>query len=177
MARIPQDELERLKREVDLVELVRSRGVELKANGKDLVGLCPFHEEEPPSFRVSGEKGVFHCFGCGAKGTVIDFVMLFEGVTFRHAVEILRAGGPTCPAPSGDRPPPKRSSVVKLDQVVSDDAGDAELRTQVADYYHETLKQSPEAISYLEKRGLNPEKVVDRFHLGFSNRTLQRCQD
>ena len=171
MARIPQDELDRLKRDVDLVELLTARGVELKANGKDLVGLCPFHEETEGSFRVSPGKNLFHCFGCGAKGSVVDLVMRFEGVTFRHAVEILRAGVPLATPPT-DRPPPKRSSTVKLDQVVTEDAGDAELRAQVVDYYHETLKRSPEALRYLEGRGLDPEALVDRFRLGYSNRTL-----
>ena len=171
MARIPQDQLDRLKREIDLVELVRSYGVELAERGKDLVGLCPFHEESEPSFRVSPSKNLFHCFGCDAKGSVIDFVMRSEGVTFRHAVEILRAGRPLSPPPA-DRPPPKKSSTVKLDPIVTEDAGDNDLRAQVLDYYHETLKRSPEALAYLSSRGLDPETVVEPFRLGFSNRTL-----
>jgi len=92
MARIPDSELERLKAEVDLAELVRGSGVELARRGKDLVGLCPFHEEQEASFVVSPDKNLFHCLGCGAGGSVVDWVMKSEGVSFRHAVELLRAG-------------------------------------------------------------------------------------
>ena len=74
MARIPDDELERLKRETDLEALVRSRGVELKEQGKDLVGLCPFHEDHGPSLVVSPAKGLWHCLGCGKGGTVVDCI-------------------------------------------------------------------------------------------------------
>jgi DNA primase len=174
VARIPQDELDRLKREVDLAELVRSRGVKLSANGRDLVGLCPFHEEAEPSFRVSPSKNVFHCFGCGAKGTVVDFVMRIEGVTFRHAVEILRAGDSAPAAAASPGPPPKKTTALKLPPLVSDDAeiSDEELRGVVADYYHETLKQSPEAQEYLASRGLDKGGLAARFRLGYSDRTL-----
>ena len=172
MARIPQEQLDALKREIDLVELVRARGVELAERGKDFLGLCPFHEESEPSFRVSPSKNLFHCFGCEAKGSVVDFVMRAEGVTFRHAVEILRAGRSLTPPAASGRRLPKKSSTVKLDQVVTEDAGDPELRAQVLDYYHQTLKSSPEALGYLASRGLDPETVVEPFRLGFSNRTL-----
>jgi DNA primase catalytic core len=172
MARIPQDELERLKREVDLVELVRSLGVELEQQGKELVGLCPLHEESTPSFRVNPAKGLFFCFGCGAKGSALDLVMLVEGVSLRHAAEILRQGWEGLEETGRQRRPPKRTILQKLPGVVEAEAGDGELRTQVADYYHETLKQSPEALEYLVRRGLDPDKLVDRFHLGYSNRTL-----
>ena len=92
MSRIPEDELERLKREVPLAELCRARGVELAGHGgKDLKGRCPFHEDKEASFMVSPGKNLFNCFGCGAGGGPVDFVMRFESVSFRHAVEILRS--------------------------------------------------------------------------------------
>ena len=172
MARIPDDELERLKREIDLAELVRGRGIQLEEKGKDLVGLCPFHEETTPSFRVSPSKNLFHCFGCGAKGSVVDLVMMLEGVSFRHAVEILQKGRESLSSEVRRRRPLKRSQAQKLPGVLEPEAGDDELRTRVADYYHQTLLEAPEALAYLKKRGLNPGALVDRFHLGFSNRTL-----
>jgi len=93
MPRIPDEELDRLKRETDLAALVRSRGVELRPRGKDLVGRCPFHgPDEEPSFVVTPAKGLWHCFGCGASGSVLDFVMQAEGVSLRHAAELLRSG-------------------------------------------------------------------------------------
>jgi len=86
MARIPEEELRRLKREVDLVRLVRRRGVELAPHGEDLIGLCPFHDDREPSLVVSPAKNLWHCLGaCGEGGSVIDWVMKSEGVSFRHA--------------------------------------------------------------------------------------------
>ena len=173
MARIPDDELERLKREVSIERLLEARKVELKRVGKDLRGRCPFHgPDEDPSLSVDPERNVFHCFGCGAKGSVVDLVMRLEGVSFRHAVEILMADSPSPSGRSPDRPPPKRSLAPKLPLVVSPDASDGELLTAVAFYYHDTFKRFPDAAEYLASRAIDPEAVVDRFKLGYSNRTL-----
>ncbi|MHB1059895.1 MAG: CHC2 zinc finger domain-containing protein [Rhodanobacter sp.] len=90
MARIPESELERLKAEISLVRLVEARGIALAKQGKDWVARCPFHEEATPSLVVSPGKNLFHCFGCGAAGGPIDWVMKLDGVSFRHAVELLR---------------------------------------------------------------------------------------
>jgi len=173
MARIPDDELERLKREVSIERLLEARGVALKRVGKDLKGRCPFHgPDEDPSLSVDPDRNVFHCFGCGAKGSVVDLVMLLEGVSFRHAVEILLADYPSPSGRPADQPPPKRSLVPKLPLVVSPHASDGELLTAVALYYHETAKRFPDPGEYLASRGIDPEAVVDRFKLGYSNRTL-----
>jgi len=170
MARIPTHELERLKRETDLAELVRASGVELKAHGKDLLGLCPFHDDKEPSLVVTPKKNLWNCLGaCGEGGTVVDWVMKTQGVSFRHAVEILRNGSAVSGAPSA---PLKRSTVPRLPCPLSKDAEGSELIGQVVDYYHETLLSSPEAKAYLEKRGIWNEEAVRRFKLGFANRTL-----
>jgi DNA primase len=83
MARIPEEEIERLKREVSVQRLAEARGVELKKHGaEDLVGLCVFHEEQSPSMVISpGKINLFHCFGCDAAGSPIDWVMKLEGVS------------------------------------------------------------------------------------------------
>ena len=168
MARIPTDELERLKKETDLVELVRSSGVELKAHGKDLLGLCPFHDDHEPSLVVTASKNLWNCLGaCGEGGTVVDWVMRTQGVSFRHAVEILRGGG-TLSAPVAA----KRSTVRRLPCPLTDDTEGATLIGQVVDYYHEVLLESPEAKAYLERRGIWDPEVVEIFKLGFANRTL-----
>jgi len=169
MGRIPDDELERIKRETDLVALVRARGIDLKPHGKDLIATCIFHADETPSLVITPGRNLFHCFGCGAAGTPIDWVMRTEGVTFRHAVEILRSGGPQ-PAPGA--PPVKRSQVMKLPSVVDASASDEELVGQVIAYYHATLKTAPEALAYLAKRGIGAPEAIDTFQLGFANRTL-----
>ena len=113
LARIPEDELERLKAETSLERLVAGAGVELKTAGSDLVGCCPFHEDSTPSLVISPGKNLWHCLGaCQAGGSVIDWVMRAEGVSFRHAVELLRDGKAGA-EPLSSRAP-ERSSVRKL---------------------------------------------------------------
>ena len=112
MGRIPEEELERIKREADLAGLVRARGVELKPHGHDLIGLCPFHPDHEPSLVVSPGKNLWHCLGaCSTGGSAIDWVMRSEGVSFRHAVEILRSGSVL---PSFGAEPVKDSTVRRL---------------------------------------------------------------
>ncbi len=172
MARIPEGEIERLKQEVSLERLVRARGIELKRHGADLLGLCPFHEDHEPSLVVSPKKNLWHCLGaCQAGGSVIDWVMKANGVSFRHAVELLRADYPSLAAPV--RIVSKgTTAAVKLEAPFDAGADDREVLRQVAGYYHATLKQSPEALKYLQGRGLDHPEMIDHFRLGFSNRTL-----
>ena len=170
MARIPEDEIERLKKEISLQRLVEAKGIELKRHGgADLVGRCPFHEDKTPSLVVSPKKNLWHCLGaCGTGGSVIDWVMKTEGVSFRHAVELLREGAPSLAAGRIVR----HSSIPKLPAPVVAQADDHAALSQVVDYYHATLKASPEALAYLERRGLVHPELIDRFRLGFANRTL-----
>jgi DNA primase len=91
MARIPEDELERLKREVTIAALAEARGVVLTPHGADLIGRCPFHDDHEPSLVITPAKNLWHCLGaCQRGGSVIDWVMQAEGLSFRHAVELLR---------------------------------------------------------------------------------------
>ena len=187
MGRLSDEALERLKSEVSLERLVTARGVVLRKRGDELIGLCPFHEDHSPSLVVNPSKNLWHCLGaCQTGGTVIDWVMKSEGVSFRHAVEMLRrdalSSGPfetVADAPSsGPRGSsvstthPRRSTVKKLDSVVSRDGDDPDMLLQVIDFYHATLKQSPEALGYLEKRGIGSSEAIEQFKLGYSNRTL-----
>jgi len=177
MARIPAEEVERLKREVSVQRLVEARGIELRKHGAaDLIGRCPFHDDRTPSLVVSPKKNLWNCLGaCGTGGSAIDWVMKAEGVSFRHAVEMLRADAGLSgelPAGRGARKVAKKSSTVKLAVPVERDADDDKLLSRVAAYYHETLKESPEALAYLAERGLRDAELVERFQLGFANRTL-----
>src|ERR1700685_2172894 len=143
MARISTLELERLKQEVSIQRLAEARGIEFKRHGADLHGLCPFHPDKSPSLVISPQKNLWHCLGaCQAGGSVVDWVMKAEGVSFRHAVELLRAD---LPATAGSGSPVKVGTVRKLPPPVSMEADDQALLRQVVDYYHSTLKQSPEA--------------------------------
>ncbi|MBN1916665.1 MAG: toprim domain-containing protein, partial [Verrucomicrobia bacterium] len=166
MARIPDDEIQRLKREVALERLVQAHGVELKRHGADLIGRCPFHDDNGPSLVVTPSKNLWHCLGaCQQGGSVIDWVMKVNGVSFRHAVEILRDDAGIVPTNGNGRKP-------ALPSPIEPDADDREILSRVVAYYHETLKQSPEALGYIEKRGINSAEALPHFKLGFANRTL-----
>lgn len=167
MARIAEEEIERLKEEVSVQRLVEAAGIELKKSGKDWIGQCPFHADATASLVVTPTKNLWHCFGCGTGGGPIDWAMKKNGVSFRHAVELLREGITSLAAE-----PVKRSTVKKLDAPVSPDADEQALLNQVIGYYHGTLKQSPEALAYLQARGLDHPELIDHFKLGFANRTL-----
>jgi DNA primase len=127
------------------------------------LGLCPFHADREPSLVVSPKKNLWHCLGaCQAEGSVIDWVMRAEGVSFRHAVELLKEGRPALAARQGTV---KHSTVRALPAPVTPDADDAALLDQIVGYYHETLKASPEALAYLEARGTDHPEAMDKFHL------------
>ena len=112
MARIPEETIERLKEEVSVERLVEDSGIALKKSGKDRLGRCPFHEDDTASLVVTPSKNLWHCFGCGAGGGPIDWVMKSSGVSFRHAVELLREGvSSLAAANAGAAEPVKRSSV------------------------------------------------------------------
>ena len=169
MGRIPEHEIDRLKRDVSLRRLVEASGITLKKRGKDYLGLCPFHDDHEPSLVISPAKNLWHCLGaCQAGGSVIDWVMKAEGVSFRHAAELLLADYRPLAA-SGAA---KRTRAVKLDAPFAADGDDQALLNQVIGFYHETLMQSPEALAYLDKRGLGDRALIERFRLGFANRTL-----
>ncbi|MEW8029209.1 MAG: toprim domain-containing protein [Candidatus Thiodiazotropha sp.] len=174
MARLPDETVTRIKREVSLVGLAEARGFELKPHGQHYAIHCPFHDDDKtPSLIITPDKNLFHCPACGAKGSPIDWVMKLEGVSMRHALELLANDLPYLAAESS--PPPKvakRSNQQKLPSVLSGSADHQTALRQVIDYYHETLKASPEALAYLEKRGLKSAELIDTFKLGYANRTL-----
>jgi DNA primase catalytic core len=177
MARIPESEVERLKKEISVQRLAEARGIKLTRRGADLIGKCPFHDDRTPSLVISPAKNLWHCMGaCNEGGDVIRWVMRAEGVSFRHAVELLRGDGlPSAAAPNQPVkpiPPVKTCTVRKLPPPVTAEAGDRELLLEIVGFYQETLHESPEAMRYLESRGLHSAEMVERFRLGFANRTL-----
>ena len=139
MARIPEQLIEQLKAQVAVERLIESTGVELKAVGKDLRGRCPFHDDREASLVITPAKNLWHCFSCQIGGGPIDWMMKAKGVSFRHAVELLREGTIDLPAAKCGRirvlPPPVRF-----------DTDDQALLAETIGYYHERLKQSPEAL-------------------------------
>ena len=172
MPHVPPEVKEKLKREVSIQRLAEARGIQLKRSGKELIGLCPFHKDTNPSLNIEPVKNVWHCKGaCGEGGDVIRWVMRAEGVSFTHAVELLKRDFlPLAATRPG--PPPKESSTVKLPPFFAPTIDDQQALQIVVNYYHETLKQAPEAQQYLVKRGLASAEMVEQFRLGFANRTL-----
>jgi DNA primase catalytic core len=172
MGHIPDEEKARLKREVSIERLAEARGIQLKRSGKELIGLCPFHQDTNPSLNIDPVKNVWHCKGaCGEGGDVIEWVMRAEGVSFTHALELLKRDFlPLAAKQSG--PPPKESSTVKLPPLFVPTVDDQQTLQIVVNYYHETLKQTPEAQQYLVNRGLTSSEMIEQFRLGFANRTL-----
>ncbi len=173
MPYIPQEELDRIKQQTNLVALVQAKGVTLKPHGKDLIGLCPLHDDHNPSLVVTPSKNLWHCLGaCQAGGSAIDWVMKSQGVSFRHAVEILRGNGKNLLIDSPAERPAKYSTVRTLSCPIDPDADDPTILKQVIDYYHQTLKSNPDALGYLEKRGIKNDEAINTFKLGFADRTL-----
>jgi len=173
MARIAEAELERLKADVSLLRLLEDDGIELRKQGKDYAGRCPFHEDDTPSFIVSPTKNLYHCFGCNAAGGPIDWMMARHKLSFRAAVARLKGDlGLVDVENMAPAAPLKTGKYVAAPLPLAANADDQAALRQVLDYYHDTLKQSPEALDYLTKRGLNHPELIARFHLGYANRTL-----
>lgn len=169
--RIPEPDIERVKRSTDLRALVQSRGIELKKHGsKDWIGRCPFHpDNETPNFIVTPDKGLFHCMACGQAGNAIQFIERHDGVSFRHAFELLNQGGNVAFTAA---PLQKQATVPRLPCPLDAAADDPTLFGQVTGYYHERLKQSAPARAYLASRGLDSDELIARFQIGFADRTL-----
>ncbi|EAQ4583441.1 toprim domain-containing protein [Salmonella enterica subsp. enterica serovar Poona] len=171
MARIPKHELDELKRHVSLLSLAQSQGHKFKKHGADsYVCLCPFHDEKTPSCVITPAKGLYHCFGCGAKGSVIDWQMATTGQPLREAVAFLKARlAGTDDNPSSLAVPPVEPKAMPARQLLVDlDADGQALLRQVTDFYHRNLLNSPEAQTWLAHRGLNHPELVNHFRLGFA---------
>jgi DNA primase len=176
MARIPETEIDRIKTETDLVALIQSRGVALKQQGANWTGFCPFHDDkESPNLIVTPGKGLWRCMAacCGAAGNPIQFVEKFDGLSFRHAFEVLANGGKAAfeHAPDGPR---TKATVPRLPCPLEDTAEDAKLLEQVADYYAKRLlaPENQAARDYLASRGLDDPALWQRYQIGFADRTL-----
>lgn len=179
MARIPDEVLARLKVEVSVARLVEGCGVELRAQGKDLVGRCPFHDDGTPSLVVTPGKNLWNCLGaCRRGGGPIDWVMAAQGVSFRLAVELLVSESPSLSvlaqaSPLSQGPGPvAKSSTRKLPLLADPEVSDADLAAAVVEHYAQALASSPEALGYLGKRGVDHPEAIGTFRLGFANRTL-----
>ncbi len=154
---IPESFIQELLNRLDIVDVV-DRYVPLKKAGANYQACCPFHGEKTPSFTVSPTKQFYHCFGCGAHGTAIRFIMEYQGLGFVEAVEDLaKSAGLAVPQENTER----RHAGAAADQ---DLAG---CMRQAMQFYRSQLKQSETAIAYLKKRGLSGE-IAARFGIGYA---------
>ena len=163
---IPKNFIQDLLNRLDIVDVIEHY-VPLKKAGANFVACCPFHSEKSPSFTVSQSKQFYHCFGCGAHGTAISFVMEHGGFGFTDAVEELaRTIGVTVPRE------PTASGQVQ--QKVAPDLYD--VMQSATRYYREQLKQAPHAIEYLKRRGLSGE-IASRFGIGYAPEGWQNLEN
>ena len=159
---IPQSFIQELLSRVDVVDIV-GRYVQLRKGGANFMGLCPFHSEKSPSFTVSPSKQFYHCFGCGKNGNAIGFLMEHAGMGFVEAVQEL-ANQVGLQVPQEDISPAERErqAAQKHKQ-----ASLADVLEKAGEAYRRQLKDSPQAIEYLKKRGVSGE-VSKRFGLGYA---------
>jgi DNA primase catalytic core len=149
---IDKAEIERVKRANDLVALVRGRGVKLTRRGKQLVGLCPFHEDHEPSFFVDPQKQLWNCLGaCNEGGDVYRFVMKANGIDFREAHARLGGGEPEAKRVSAD---------------------DIRWLERAVEHYHKRLLETPAAQEYLRSRGITAPETIISFRLGYCDGSL-----
>jgi DNA primase len=157
--RIPQSFIDELMARADIVEIIGSR-VTLKKAGREYKACCPFHDEKTPSFWVSPDKQFYHCFGCGAHGTALGFLMQYDQLPFPEAVEDLASRlGLTVPREGGT--PPGGTSTA------DDMAPLYDLLGQVAKFYATALQSSPRARDYARARGLQAP-IIERFQIGYA---------
>lgn len=154
---IPKSFIQDLLNRLDIVDVIE-RYVPLKKAGANFVACCPFHNEKSPSFTVSQSKQFYHCFGCGAHGTAIGFVMEHAGLGYVEAIEDLAHN-------VGLEVPHERSVAGDAYQKIAPDL--YEVMQTATRYYREQLKQTPRAIDYLKQRGLSGE-IAARFGLGYA---------
>ena len=157
---IPQELIETIREQSDLVEVI-GEYLRLTKKGKDYVALCPFHQEKTPSFTVSREKQIFHCFGCGRGGNVFHFLMFMENLTFPEAIRLLSSRtGIAIPVSKGADSQKKAGEESRV----------GEINALAADFYRQFLADRTEgagAREYLVRRGLNKE-TIQRFGLGYA---------
>ncbi len=150
---IPQVFIQDLVSKADIVDIIQPR-ITLKKKGRNYQACCPFHDEKTPSFTVSPDKQFYYCFGCGAHGNVIGFLMAFDRMEFVEAIEHLASH-------LGLEVPREKSAIVE------NTAPLFTILQATSEYYQKQLRQHPDAISYLKNRGLTGE-IAKQFMIGFA---------
>jgi len=162
---IPESFIQELLNRVDIVDVV-DKSVPLKKAGANYSACCPFHNEKSPSFTVSPTKQFYHCFGCGAHGTAIGFMMEYQGLSFVESIhELAKLVGMIVPQETRDVDKPAAKVVVGLQESLQ----------QAANFYKAELKKSQRAIDYLKSRGLSGQ-IAAKFQVGYAPAGWQNLQ-
>lgn len=162
---IPESFIQELLNRVDIVDVI-DKSTPLKKAGANYSACCPFHNEKSPSFTVSPTKQFYHCFGCGAHGTAVGFLMEYQGLSFVEAInDLARMVGMIVPQEARDANKPEHKVVLGLQESLQ----------QAAQYYKAELKKSPRAIEYLKARGLSGQ-VAAKFQVGYAPAGWQNLQ-
>jgi DNA primase catalytic core len=157
MALIPESEILKLKNDISLQSVVESYGINLESKGKDLIGLCPFHNDQDPSLVISTDNNLWNCLGaCQEGGDIISWIQKKENLNFREAFYFLKDKYSNTPLLFN----PEQDKQQMLNQYIL--------------FCNQNLKNSPEALNYLKKRNLHNSQIIDHFKLGFSNQTLNK---
>ncbi len=165
--RIPRAFIDELIARTDIVELISAR-VPLKRAGREYKACCPFHDEKTASFWVSPDKQFYHCFGCGAHGTAVGFLMAYDRLTFPEAVEELATRyGLTVPHEGGSGASPASHGSGTSEAAVESSAELYRLLTEATEFFRSAFTASERARSYAARRGLNAE-FIERFAIGYA---------
>lgn len=152
--KIPQAFIDQVLNQTDIVDLINGY-IELKSKGKEYTACCPFHGEKTPSFTVSPEKQFYHCFGCGAHGTAINFLMQHEGLQFIEAIEVLASRlGLEVTTESGSYQKPVNQELYDALEAANQ-------------FFQKQLRNHSQAIAYLKSRGITGE-LANRFNIGYA---------
>lgn len=163
---IPRQFIDDLLARIDIIEIINSR-VHLRKAGSNHLACCPFHNEKTPSFTVSSSKQFYHCFGCGAHGNAIDFLMKYENLDFVAAIEALAAHLGIEVA---------RENSTKSDSKVKNHFNELyEILEKINSFYQTELKHNAAAINYLKKRGLSGQ-ICKQFEIGFAPKNWENLQ-
>mgnify|MGYP006290284627 CR=1 FL=1 len=168
-----QDDIDRLKKNVSILHVTAGYGIELKPHGRsDYIGRCPLpgHTDEEPSFIVTPGKNLWHCMGCDKGGSVIDLVMELDGITFRDAVDKLMTSTGLVQRGTGitqDNPPQKEPDKKQLSPERA-----AQLLERCINVYEKNFANCPDAVKYLEQRGITDAALFTRHRIGYSTGKL-----
>jgi len=172
MPRLTPSQIQQINNHSDLVALIRSRGIVLQkqVGSACLQGTCPFHDHRRQMLSVDPAKQRFTCPACGARGSALQFLQLFDGLSERHAYEVLNAGQRAYQC--APETPCRKSSITRLPALCRPDAPLPEILAGVVHYYHGRLMTTPGALDFMAKLGITDTAALRQLQIGFADRTL-----